>query len=128
MANNNYKLCPKCELNWITEDLEICEVCKQLTKGEIDIYDDIEEEELMLCPICNMNFILETEAMCENCALERAGVPEEVEEEYNFAEDVIIPEEDDDILVSFDEIEEEEEKLAIDEDIYDDIDEDEQDF
>lgn len=115
MANIKYKLCPKCELNWITEEQDICDICKQLTKGETDIYDDIEEDELVLCPICNMNYILESEEMCENCALEKAGGGVEVEEEvenYDFTEDVLIPEEEEEIFVSLDEIEEEEEELA----------------
>ena len=43
MSNFNYKLCSKCELNYITEDQDICEVGKQLTKGEIDIYDDVDD-------------------------------------------------------------------------------------
>lgn len=124
MANINYKLCPKCELNWIPEEQDICDVCKQFNKDDIDIYDDIEEDDLMLCPICNMNYILETEKMCESCAQELLDKEKDIEE-YDYRDDVIINEEtDDDIIVSLDEIEEEEEELAKDEDIYDDFDED----
>lgn len=127
MANISYKLCPNCELNWIPEDQEICDICKQGYNGDNDMYDDIDEEDLMLCPICNLNYILETDKMCELCAAEKAPVDEE-DEEYDYSEDVTITDDEEDIIVSFDEIEEEEEEYAKDEEIYDDIDDDDQDY
>jgi RNA polymerase subunit RPABC4/transcription elongation factor Spt4 len=109
----NYKLCPKCELNWIPEDQDICDVCKQLTKGGVDIYDEIDDEDLKLCPVCNMNYILESEEMCESCSAENSGEEEQepAEETYDFTEDVIMPgaEEEDD-MISLEGMQDEEEE------------------
>ncbi|MFW6017017.1 MAG: MoaD/ThiS family protein [bacterium] len=109
-TNNKYKLCPECELNWIAEEDDLCDVCKQLKKGDVDLYDDVEDEDLQLCPICNMNYILENENMCESCAqeLKDKDTDEEEDKDYDYKDDVILHDKDDDIIVSFNEIEEEE--------------------
>ena len=67
-----YKLCPRCELNYIPEDEEYCEVCKvELGKTNAklieddDLDDSIFEEKI--CPKCRINYLGEDEEICEEC-------------------------------------------------------------
>ncbi|MCR4660481.1 MAG: hypothetical protein K5765_00575 [Clostridia bacterium] len=66
-----YKKCPRCELNYILEDKEYCDVCLSELNGEIieDIELDDEDitEELVLCPICKINYIPKDKAKCNDC-------------------------------------------------------------
>ena len=55
-----YKKCPRCQLNWIPVEEELCEVCKRkLGKASIicllEDDDDIAAEERK-CPIFNFNY------------------------------------------------------------------------
>ena len=66
-----YKLCPRCELNYIPVDEEYCDVCKaelklgpQLMFATLDEDDDASEK---LCPVCKQNYIPVSEDMCESC-------------------------------------------------------------
>ena len=36
-----FKLCPRCELNWIKAEEELCEVCKAQLTNEVDIFQEI---------------------------------------------------------------------------------------
>lgn len=58
-----YKRCPRCELNWITEDKDLCEVCKAELEGELIIDDD----EDILCPRCKQNYLEPGESICSSC-------------------------------------------------------------
>ncbi len=65
-------LCPRCELNYIQEGEEYCDVCKaQLKKGPQLVFavDEVEEVETqILCPVCQKNYIKPEEKMCRKCA------------------------------------------------------------
>lgn len=78
-----YKKCPRCELNYIREEDDYCEVCKLEMAGEYLIDD----EEELLCPKCKANYIEPGEKLCAYC-MAKATVgeeaPEEVEEEEGF--------------------------------------------
>ena len=63
-----YKKCPRCELNYIKEEEELCPVCKAEMKLVPDesISDDME-----LCPVCGQNFVSVDQVMCDECAKKR---------------------------------------------------------
>ncbi len=65
-----YKLCPRCELNYIPEEEEYCGVCKaELKIGPQLMFavDDEEENQEKLCPICKRVYIPVASEMCESC-------------------------------------------------------------
>lgn len=65
-----YVLCPRCELNYMQDGEQYCDVCKaELKIGPQLIFteDDDEMSEEKLCPICKRNYIAEDEKMCEQC-------------------------------------------------------------
>ena len=66
-----YKKCPRCELNYILAEEEMCDVCKAELglETKMVLLDDIidDEEPLKLCPICKTNYIGLDEKMCESC-------------------------------------------------------------
>lgn len=72
---SGYKKCPRCELNWIREDEDLCDVCKAELKlgGGIELIEDDEEGEgeNRICPICKINPIEEGEIMCAACREEK---------------------------------------------------------
>ena len=54
-----YKKCPRCELNWIPVEEELCEVCKaELGKASsISLLEDDEDgayDEERICPVCKV--------------------------------------------------------------------------
>ena len=66
-----YTLCPRCELNYILEGQEYCDVCKaQLKLGPQMMFsalgDDFDSDKI-LCPVCKTNYISEDERMCQEC-------------------------------------------------------------
>ena len=65
-----YVLCPRCELNYIKEGEEYCDVCKaELKKGPQLVFavDEEEEQETMiLCPVCLQRYIKEGEQIKGN--------------------------------------------------------------
>ena len=67
----NYKKCPRCDMNWILEDEELCDVCKAELGYESKIKlindEDYLDEGTKLCPICGLNIIDANEDMCEEC-------------------------------------------------------------
>ncbi|MEG2414112.1 MAG: hypothetical protein RSB61_05605 [Clostridia bacterium] len=126
-----YIKCPRCELNWITPDQELCDVCKaELRIGGIEL---LEEEDETLCPICHLNYLESGEKICSECRekkLDKVAVaPFEESEETTASPHA---EEGEIEIVSFDDVEREEEAWAddldapIDEEVFaiDDLDED----
>ena len=74
-----YKLCPRCELNYIPEDEDYCGVCKAELKIGPQLQfavDDEDDEDKKLCPVCKNCYIPINEDMCESCA-ERAEYEDE---------------------------------------------------
>ncbi len=68
-----YIKCPRCDLNYIEEDKELCEVClaerqgRHLRFADIDEFGSDDSEATKLCPICGENYISLTESCCEDC-------------------------------------------------------------
>ena len=117
-----YVLCPRCELNFIDEEMqEFCEVCEKELKGEKTFADNLEAEEALeeteLCPICGENYMSYGEKMCDECKAKSEYEEEEIVEEEG--EDASLrsyldDEEDVDLGIpdsEFDEEEEEEEEI-----------------
>ncbi len=71
MGKVKYKKCPRCELNYIPDSEDMCDVCKAELglSSKLTLLDDIldEEEPLKLCPVCKTAYIGLEEDMCENC-------------------------------------------------------------
>ncbi len=73
-----YKRCPRCELNWIPNEEEFCDVCKvELGKASKlslleDEDDDIAGLGERICPICKVNYLDADEDICLACRTERA--------------------------------------------------------
>ena len=104
--------CPRCELNYITEEEGYCKVCKREMKGER------QREEIELCTVCNEAPALPGKDVCLFCLKEmNANNEREEEQEVRVDEsslsidpvsamDEIIPEIDEDIPPrEYDEIE-----------------------
>ena len=115
-----YVLCPRCELNYMQEGEDYCDVCKaELKLGPQLIFAVDEDEENMgekLCPICKRTYIAEDEDMCEQCREERryADAPsddidiEKDEEWRNYLDDDYKDLAEDDEIISFSQLADEE--------------------
>ena len=66
-----YKKCPRCELNYIEEDKDYCDVCLAEMQGAklkfADLDEDEESEKTELCPVCGENYMRPGEKMCDEC-------------------------------------------------------------
>lgn len=64
-----YVLCPRCELNYMADTEEYCDVCKaELKLGPSLVFaEDDEDNGEILCPVCGRAYIAEGEEMCEQC-------------------------------------------------------------
>jgi len=96
-----FKKCPRCDINYIPEDKEYCEICEAEMHGIAFRAELDEEDEAELCPKCRINFLNEGETICESCAA-LIGVEEDEKEEK---EEIVTWEKD-----------ELEEEVAVDED------------
>ena len=128
-----YKKCPRCELNWIPNEEELCEVCKvELGKAsKLSLLEDEDDEMTGLgeriCPICNENYLDADEDMCQSCRAKRAekeldkSDDDEGWEEYMDDEEPITPDDEDGALSlsqlqdeELDDLDEDEEEAPID--------------
>lgn len=71
-----YKKCPRCELNYIPEDREYCDVCEQEMRG---IEPGYTEEEPVLCAKCHQNVCEIGEEYCSECLREKIAEGEQVD-------------------------------------------------
>ncbi|MGN0779918.1 MAG: hypothetical protein ACI4MJ_12255 [Aristaeellaceae bacterium] len=62
-----FVLCPRCELNYITETEKYCKVCLREMKG------DAPKEEIELCSVCNEAPALPGRDVCLFCLKEMNG-------------------------------------------------------
>lgn len=60
-------LCPRCELNYITESEQYCKVCLQ------EMHGTARQDEVELCSICNENPVLPGRDVCLLCLKEMGG-------------------------------------------------------
>lgn len=113
-----YVKCPRCELNWILEENEYCDVCKaELGVEGFTLLEDEDEE--MLCPVCGVNYIEHGERMCADCkSKQKDGASFETDSP------AATDEQSDVEVISFDELEQEEsdDKFDIYDDSFDDPD------
>ncbi len=117
-----YKKCPRCELNWIAIEEELCEVCKAELGKESKISlleeDDEMEFEERICPICKVNYLEEGEDMCASCRQEQADKEREKDDDEGWKEyvdDDLVADEDEELSLNQLQEDEEEEFADIDE-------------
>ena len=60
-------LCPRCELNYITESEQYCKICLQ------EMHGSAPRDEVELCSICNENPVLAGRDVCLLCLREMGG-------------------------------------------------------
>lgn len=65
-----YKKCPRCGLNYILMDDELCKVCRDELECKKSIFDDESYDEL-ICPYCDKNPIGIDDIMCAQCRAKR---------------------------------------------------------
>lgn len=130
-----FKKCPRCEINYILEDQEYCEICQQELKGISLAEDNDDDVETEICPRCRINFLCEGETICESCAAERElekekSIIDDVEPDWKVPEEEAVEDEDlvdDEIDLSLDELaegdegEDEEEEPIEEEEFFVDI-------
>lgn len=113
-----YIKCPRCELNYILEGEDYCNVCKNEMKhhSESD-YDDelLDFDDMDLCPVCGQNYIREDQSMCDECKKKRNGGSDLKDYDDNSASPVSDidgdDEDDDDYNPGFSEIDENGEEI-----------------
>ena len=107
-----YKKCPRCELNYIPQEEEMCDVCKAELGLDTNIVllDDIidDDEPLKLCPVCKTSYIGMDEDMCENCLSREKDNDDEDENDDDwrtYLDDDDTKDVSDDDIISLDELE-----------------------
>ena len=126
-----YTLCPRCELNYTTD--EYCDVCKVemglLEKSFLIADEDLEAESGKICPVCKLNYIGEDEEICFVCqkekeAKEHVDDTDEVDNWTYVEEEEEIPPEEMEISLELtaEEEAEEEEDDVYDENAYKEVD------
>ena len=63
-----YKKCPRCQLNYIRQDWDICSVCQDELDGKKSIFDT---DEVLICPYCNKCEMGIDDVMCRHCQARR---------------------------------------------------------
>ncbi|MDR2266237.1 MAG: hypothetical protein LBE09_01445 [Christensenellaceae bacterium] len=93
-----YRKCTRCEVNYITDEKEYCDICLAEMKG-VQVNADVEDDDLELCPRCHQNYIAEGERLCENCLMEQNKLKAIAASEYEWNDDdpteIDVVEEDD---------------------------------
>ena len=67
--------CPRCELNFMREDEQLCSVCRRELQG------DLQEDTYELCSICGENPVMPGRDVCYACHKEMMQQDEDQEEE-----------------------------------------------
>lgn len=85
-----YKKCSRCDINYIQEDKEYCDICEAEMKG-VTFEEVVDDEEAELCPKCRVNYLNEGETICEGCQAlidaEEKKVASRIAEEYEWDKD-----------------------------------------
>ena len=71
------KKCPRCELNYITENENVCKVCAQEIKGEQSFGDVVE----VICPQCNERYVVPGKELCIYCIMENKTNKKEADDD-----------------------------------------------
>ena len=104
-----YKKCPRCELNYILQEEDLCPVCK----AELKLAPAEDDDDLELCSICGKNLITVDQVMCDECAKKRSSIDDVVDDSE--------PEDDDKPLDDWDEPSPEQDALEGEEPIEDQV-------
>lgn len=112
-----YKKCPRCELNWIPTEEELCEVCKaELGKAsKISLLEDDEdmEYEERICPVCKVNYLDADEDICAACRQEQSEkeMDKDNDDDWkDYVDDDAVVHEDESDELSLNQLQEEEEE------------------
>lgn len=65
-----YKKCPRCGLNYILIDQQMCKVCYDELSGKKSIFDE-ETFDQLICPYCEKNVMDIDDIMCAQCRARR---------------------------------------------------------
>lgn len=65
-----YKRCPRCGLNYILLNDQLCKVCCDEIDGKKSIFDEENFGEL-ICPYCEKNILDIDDVMCAQCRAKR---------------------------------------------------------
>ena len=71
-----YKKCPRCGLNYILLDEEVCKVCLDEMAGRKSIFD--EDDGDLICPYCEKNVMGIDDIMCAQCRAKRSKKSEDL--------------------------------------------------
>jgi len=85
------KKCPRCELNYIKDEEEYCNICRREMKGEEE-----PEETFDICPECNEHPVVEGEELCALCLKEKLRQEGAMDDSFDAEE--IHNDEDDEII------------------------------
>ena len=66
-----YKRCPRCGLNYILPDEQMCKICLDELEGRKSIFDEESDSDL-LCPYCEKNMMDIDDIMCAQCRAKRS--------------------------------------------------------
>ena len=66
-----YKRCPRCGLNYILQDEQMCKICLDEIEGRKSIFDEESYAEL-ICPYCEKNAMGIDDIMCKECQAKRS--------------------------------------------------------
>ena len=80
-----YKLCPRCQLNYILETEDYCSICKDELRG-IKVEEDDDDVYTKTCPRCGAP-ISEEMDYCENCKQELGNKIDDTEENWDNEEE-----------------------------------------
>ncbi|MBQ2110669.1 MAG: hypothetical protein II191_02860 [Clostridia bacterium] len=58
-----YRKCPKCELNYIRDDQQLCDICSRKYKS----FDEDETQEVIMCSECGENPAMKGKDLCAEC-------------------------------------------------------------
>lgn len=72
-----YKKCPRCGLNYILAEQELCKVCIDELAGRKSIFDEVNDSDF-LCPYCEKNMMDIDDVMCKQCRAKRAKISDDV--------------------------------------------------
>jgi hypothetical protein len=67
--------CPKCELNYIREDEDCCDVCKRAMKRALarirPVAEETDEDEVLVCSECGEAPVVRGGELCLSCLKEK---------------------------------------------------------
>lgn len=58
-----YRKCPKCELNYIRDDQQLCDICSRKYKS----FDEEEQQEVVMCSECGEQPAMKGKDLCAEC-------------------------------------------------------------